>query len=190
MDNKIWARTLLDLYEKLNCMVNSSERQIDSTVRCMGQQGGDSLKQFDRLIKQIAHKDLYKLTLQLINKILSKMEKKETLIMRHIEHKPYKVISVQTNKSLRTIFRKYDAEIDNFAKIMNCLGYNFDKCNQLWGDIKAFSSTYERIVKNEMAYSKTPYITYCIDIKRQNDDVSLFNYGHCMGRYDKIYSKN
>lgn len=190
MDNKIWARTLLDLYEKLNCMVNSSERQIDSMVRCMGQQGGDTLKQFDRLIKQIAHKDLYRLTLQLIDSILDRMEKKSTLVMRHIENKPYRVISVETNKSLRTIFRKYDAEIENFAKILHCLGYDSAKCNEVWGKEKTFKNAYARIEKNEIAYSKTPIVTFCMDVEKKNDDLTLFNYGHCMGRFDKVYSKN
>ena len=190
MDNKIWARTLLNLYEHLKGMINSSEHQINSTIRCMGQQGGDTLRQFDKLIKQIAHKDLYKLTLQLIDDILNQMNEKKILIMRHIEHMPCKCISEVTNMSLRTVFRKYDAEVESFAKTLNFLGYDCNKCNETWGDIKIFRNIYTRIERNEIAYSKEPKITFCMDIEKRKDDNALFNYGHCMGVYDKIYSKN
>lgn len=131
----IWAKTLLNAYKYLGTLCNSIDKLVNLTAKTSFYSGGvwneaNSVYNTSQKIIKLSDRKVDYINLKvIIERVISRMTKKQAkiLTLRYIKRIDSKTISKILNMSERSYYRKTLDAIDNFATILEQLGYNSEK---------------------------------------------------------------
>lgn len=180
MDNKIWAETLLVAYTRFDSVIFNLDKVFESKISGMYGRTGSCEKQFDNLLKLVIRKKNIQYAKSIVDSVFRNIDKDiEILKLKHLKYQPYSVIGENYGISIRTVFRKYDMQLESFAKKLARMGFDFIKCNEIWGDDNFLIKIYGKLVEKNLVYKKpkkavsTVFIGKYIEEKSKNQNDRL-----------------
>lgn len=140
MDNRLWARTLLACYSRLPRAMTNVDKTVEAKIWDCFKGGGDALNELTQLSMIMLRKKSLELAKVAVDEVLDAYERDRfaTLSRKYIESMTFRQISEATAMSIRTVFRRHDAELDRFSRELERNGYDTEFCEKEWGRIPLF----------------------------------------------------
>ena len=126
MKQKVWAKTLLTIYNCLETIASAIDNLVITQSVSSGRNNLTTLENVEKVINLIQRKKLLVNLKVLIDNSLSKLDKNcaRILIMKYVDKVRPEFAMEILELSRRTYFRRIDSSIDSFASALSSLGYD------------------------------------------------------------------
>lgn len=174
MENFLWQKTLLDMYNNFDRFIMIADNKFDRIVSKSLYCHGASL--YEELMCLMARKNNCKIAKQLVEEALRLLTKQGNKILHYyyIDNLPFKTIAQMECINIRQIFRNFDKEIANFAYNLSKLGYSSDIIQKEFGTDSIFNSVYKKLdkkVNGKCAQTVLLPAEYCDDIVKTEFEI-------------------
>lgn len=148
MENYLWQKTLLDMYNTFDRAIMVSNNKFERLVASSLYNHSTSLM-FEEMILLMARKNNCLLAKEIVNKGLNFLTAngKKILYCYYKNKISFKKIAEQEQINIRQVFRNYDKELSSFAHYLSIIGYSAEVIQKEFGEDSIFVSTYERLRK-------------------------------------------
>lgn len=158
MELNIWSKSILKAYRNLSRVVKSIDKtfmNICISSRCSSWYDSvinSTLAVTDKLLTLSERKILLINTKVIIDEVLSNMDKDlaKLLILRYIKHYNNEKIASMYRVCVKTITRKFDKAIDNFAVQLKKRGYNSHRIKVLYEKERWLMDIYRQTMNEEI----------------------------------------
>lgn len=173
MENYLWQKTLLDLYQHFGRVVMVSDNKFNRVV-ASSLFNHNTAAVFDELLILMKRKNNCLLAKELVDKAFEYLaDNDKNILCDYYKHKmPFKRIAEKERINIRQVFRNYDKELSNFAYFLSGLGYNSEVIEQEFGNDNLFTQSFDRIYKK--AFNKTQVSIMLPQV--YNDDIKKSHY--------------
>lgn len=126
MKQKVWAKTLLTIYNCLETIASAIDNLVITQSVSSGRNNLTTLENAEKVINLIQRKKLLVNLKVLIDNSLSKLDKNcaRILIMKYVDKLKPELAMQILELSRRTYFRRIDSAVDSFATELSNLGYD------------------------------------------------------------------
>lgn len=125
MKQKIWAKTLLTIYNCLETIADAIDNLVITQSVSSGRNNLTTLENAEKVINLIQRKKLLVNLKVLIDEALSKLDKNNAriLILKYVDRVKPEIAMEILGLSRRTYFRRIDGAVNDFALTLSNLGY-------------------------------------------------------------------
>ena len=165
-----WAKCVIMSYRYLERMCGAIDKQIEmlatrSYISSSAWEQLNSVHNVSKKIIDLSQKKIDYINLKVLTeKILESMNKNlsKILILKHIKNVKASEISAVLKITDRTLFRKINSALEEFAKFMLKFGFSYEKMEIMHIKDDFIGSIYNRIVNDNIRFSnktnKTEFI--------------------------------
>lgn len=181
MEQKVWAKTLLNSYTCLERVASAIDKMVLDKGINSAFDNRSTLRQTDRIIRLIQRKKMLINAKIIVENSICKLRDNElnVIVLRYFDKVKCTDIAELLDVSMRTYFRRLSQAINNMAKILNNQGFTGEVLFSMLGDDPWISRLYDAIYNKE------------INAKRENfeedfSELNLLNMAYSSYKNEKI----
>lgn len=148
MENYLWQKTLLDMYNMFDRVVIISDNKFDRLVaNSLHNHATNTM--FDEMVTLMARKNNCLLAKEIVDKALKfLMDDGKSILHNYYKKKiSFKNIAEKEQINIRQIFRNFDKELASFAYYLSKIGYSTEVIQKEFGKDNIFAATYDKLLK-------------------------------------------